>query len=270
METPNYLLLRETALGLRKDILTMLSRAGSGHTGGSLSWADIATYMYFCRMNFSKDNYKFKERDRLVLSKGHACPTMYAALAKLGILKDNLSELRKIKSCLQGHPCYNTEGVEISTGSLGQGLSIAAGMALAGKLDNQDYNVYCILGDGELQEGQVWEAAMFAAHNKLNRLVAIVDYNKLQIDGKTEEVMSLGDIEAKWKSFGWHTARADGHDFEKIHSAFEELSKNTDKPKVMIADTIKGKGIPSIEGKAEWHGKTPNAEELQKFMEELY
>lgn len=263
--------LRKFALEIRIDIIKMIAKAGSGHPGGSLSATDIGTALFFSEMKYDPNNPKWQERDRFILSKGHAAPFLYALLAKAGYFDHSeLNNLRRYKSILQGHPAsYLVPGVEVSTGSLGQGLSVAAGVALSGKMDAKDYRVFTLLGDGELNEGQIWEAIMFAAHNKLDNLCAIVDRNQLQIDGDTEKVMALEPLEKKWQSFNWNTICIDGHNFEEILMAFRKFRQNSHKPFVIIAKTVKGKGISYMENKAGWHGKAPDKERLQIALQEL-
>jgi transketolase len=256
---------------IRRDIIAMLGEAGSGHPGGSLSAADIVTALYFSVLRIDPGKPSWKERDRFVLSKGHACPLLYSALAERGCFpKEELMTLRKMGSRLQGHPKINSPpGVEISSGSLGQGLSVGDGMALAGKLDKKDYRVYVLLGDGEIEEGQVWEAAMSAAHYKLDNLCAILDFNGLQIDGPTKEVMDSSPIREKWTAFRWHTLQIDGHNFKEILSAFEEAKRIKGKPTIIIAKTIKGKGVSFMENVVDFHGVAPTKEEAKKALEEL-
>ena len=263
--------LKKKAEEIRYDIISMIGEAGSGHPGGSLSAADIGAMLFFNEMNYDPQNPKWQDRDRFILSKGHAAPLLYALLANTGYFEKNeLKTLRKYKSRLQGHPAsYMLPGVEVSTGSLGQGLSISCGIALAGKMDNKKYRVFTLLGDGELDEGQVWEAAMFAAHKKLDNLCAIVDRNHLQIDGDTEKVMALEPLKAKWDAFGWHTIFIDGHDITGILHAFEELNSIKNKPTVILAKTVKGKGVSFMENKAGWHGKAPNQDELELALKEI-
>ncbi len=263
--------LRKKAEEIRLDIVSMIAEAGSGHPGGSLSGADLGSVLFFNEMKYDPQNPKWQNRDRFILSKGHAAPLLYALLANAGYFnKCELKTLRKYKSRLQGHPAsYMLPGVEVSTGSLGQGLSISCGIALAGKMDKKDFRVYTLLGDGELNEGQVWEAAMFAAHKKLDNLCAIVDRNRLQIDGDTEKVMALEPLRAKWDAFGWHTLLIDGHNISEILHAFKEFHIVKDKPTVIHAKTIKGKGVSFMENKAGWHGKAPNKEELALALKEI-
>ncbi|SKA88030.1 transketolase [Caloramator quimbayensis] len=263
--------LKKTANIIRQDIIKMLAESASGHPGGSLSAVEILTALYFEEMNIDPKNPRWDDRDRFVLSKGHGAPVLYAALAERGYFeKKHLLTLRKIGSILQGHPNMNdTPGVDMSTGSLGQGLSVANGMALAGKLDKKDYRVYVLLGDGELEEGQVWEAAMTSAHYKLDNLMAFVDNNGLQIDGPVSEVMNPTPIGEKFKAFGWHVIEIDGHDFEQIFSAIDEAKNTKGKPTVVVAKTVKGKGVSFMENLASWHGNAPSKEQAQKALEEL-
>jgi transketolase len=263
--------LEEKARILRIEILKMLTEAGSGHTGGSLSAADIVTALYFYKMRHNPKDPKWKERDRFILSKGHAAPLLYAALALSGYFnKQLLKTLRKLGSPLQGHPCSKTlPGVEISTGSLGQGLSIANGIAMGLKLDRLSSRVYCLLGDGEIQEGQIWEAAMTAAHYRLDNLCAIIDNNGLQIDGQCSDVMSIEPIVNKWEAFGWHVIDINGHDMKAILGAFDEAERVKLKPTMIVARTVKGKGVSFFEGKVQYHGIAPTREELERALKEL-
>ncbi len=263
--------LKDVAREIRINILKMLTSAGSGHTGGSLSAADVAVAIYFSKMNFNPQDPAWRERDRFILSKGHAAPLLYAVLAKAGYFSsDLLPTLRKISSPLQGHPyCESIAGVEISTGSLGQGLSVANGIALGLKLDGIPARVYCITGDGEIQEGQIWEAAMTAAHYNLDNVCAVVDNNGLQIDGPVEEVMRIAPIHEKWTAFGWHVIEIDGHNMEEILHALDEAEEVKGKPAVIIAHTVKGKGVSFFENKVEYHGVAPTPEELEKALKEL-
>lgn len=254
---------------IRKNIVQMVYDASSGHPGGSLSAVEILTYLYFKEMNINDP--KDENRDRFILSKGHASPVLYSVLAEKGFIdKESLKTFRRINSKLQGHPdMKKVTGVEVSTGSLGQGLSIANGMALGFKMDNSPSRVFVLLGDGEVQEGMVWEAAMFAGHNKLSNVTAILDHNGLQIDGKNEEVVSVEPLDKKFEAFGWHVIKINGNDFAEIEKAFEERRKITDKPVMIIAKTIKGKGVSFMENNAGWHGKAPSAEELSIALNEL-
>lgn len=263
--------LKHVANQIRQDIVVMVNAAGSGHPGGSLSAADIMASLYFGEMNIDPENPKKADRDRFVLSKGHAAPVAYATLARRGYFDpEELIHLRKIGHMLQGHPNMTyVPGIDMSTGSLGQGISAAVGMALAGKLDNASYRTYTLLGDGELNEGLVWEAAMSAAHYKLDNLVAIVDYNGLQIDGPNEEVMGIKPVDKKFESFGWHVITIDGHDFEEIAKAFETARSVKGKPSVIIATTVKGKGVSFMENQASWHGTAPNQEQVDQAIAEL-
>ncbi|HET6514463.1 MAG TPA: transketolase [Thermodesulfovibrionales bacterium] len=259
------------ARDLRIEILKMLTAAGSGHTGGSLSAVDIVAALYFCKMRHRPDDPSWRERDRFILSKGHAAPLLYAVLALAGYLdKDLLKTLRRVDSPLQGHPSSKLlKGVEVSTGSLGQGLSIANGIALGLKMDGLPSRVYCLMGDGELQEGQIWEAAMSAAHYRLDNLCAIVDNNGLQIDGHCCDVMNVEPITDKWRGFGWNVLDIDGHNMEQILGALDEAEKIKGMPTVIVARTVKGKGVSFFEGKAEYHGVTPTREELERALKEL-
>jgi len=263
--------LEDKARRIRYEIVRMIGQAGSGHPGGSLSAADIGVALFFHQMKYQPDNPKWSGRDRFILSKGHAAPLLYALLAEAGFFdKKHLCTLRQYGSILQGHPAsYKTPGVEVSTGSLGQGLSIGVGMALAGKMDGQSYNVYTLHGDGESDEGEIWEAAMSASHYKLDNLCAIVDRNFLQIDGHTEQVMALEILEQKWKSFGWKTIVIDGHNMQEIIDALSSFEDVTDRPTVIIAKTVKGKGVSFMENKLEWHGKAPTGELFEKALKEL-
>ncbi len=263
--------LKSKAKEIRKDIITEVFNAKSGHPGGSLSIADIMTVLYFDELNIDEKNPRWEDRDRLVLSKGHCAPALYAALAERGYFeKEKLVSLRKLDSNLQGHPNMNdVPGVDMSTGSLGQGLSAANGMAISAKLDNKNYRVYCILGDGEIQEGQVWEAAMSSNKFKLDNLCIIVDNNNLQIDGTTEEVMDLKPIDEKFKSFGFNVIIIDGHNYDEIKSAFKQARETKGKPTCIIAKTVKGKGVSFMENQAGWHGKAPNEEQYNQAMSEF-
>lgn len=263
--------LKKIAHEVRKGIITSIYSAKAGHPGGSLSAADLFVYLYFEEMHIDPKQPMMEERDRFVLSKGHTAPGLYAALAHRGFFPiEDLETLRHVGSYLQGHPDMKcVPGVDMSTGSLGQGLSAAVGMALAAKLDGKDYRVYAMCGDGEIQEGQIWEAAMFAGHRKLDNLVVIIDHNNLQIDGKVEEVCSPYPIDRKFEAFNFHTITIDGHNFDEIAAAFEEARQTKGKPTAIIADTIKGKGITFMEDAAEWHGKAPKEEEFNIAMEDL-
>lgn len=264
-------LLRHKANEIRKDIIRMLGEAGSGHPGGSLSAADIVTVLYFHELRLDPERPDWPERDRFVLSKGHAAPVLYAALAERGFFpKEELMTLRKLGSRLQGHPdMRKVPGVEMSTGSLGQGLSVANGMALAARLDQRSYRVYALLGDGELDEGMVWEAAMAAAHYKLDNLTAFVDHNGLQIDGPIAEVMSPEPVADKWRAFGWHVINIDGHDLNQIVDALNEAKTVKGKPTMIVAETVKGKGVSFMENQVGWHGVAPNPDEVTRALAEL-
>ena len=263
--------LEKIAKRVRYKIVKMVGLAKSGHPGGSLSATDVIVALYFKLMNYDPKNPYKKDRDRFVLSKGHAAPALYAVLSELGMIEeDELWRLRRLEGKLQGHPSMETLGVEICTGSLGQGFSASVGMALGYKLDKLNNYIYVLLGDGECQEGIVWEAAMAAAHYKLDNLIAFVDRNKLQIDGCTEDVMSLGDIKAKFMAFGWDVFEIDGHNFEEIINTVEKArSLKNGKPKMIIAYTVKGKGVSFMENNVAFHGKAPNEEQLKQALEEL-
>ena len=258
------------ANNIRKNIVKMVANAKSGHPGGSLSAADIMTVLYFEEMNINEDNVDSIDRDRFVLSKGHASPCLYAALAERGLLHEDLLTFRKLNSNLQGHPNMNSvAGVDMSTGSLGQGISAAVGMAIANKLGKNDHRVYAMLGDGECEEGQVWEAAMAASHYHLDNLCAIVDFNGLQIDGNVQDVMNPTPIDKKFEAFGWNTINIDGHDFDDIRNAFKVARECKGKPTMILAHTINGKGVSYMENAANWHGVAPNEEQLKIALEEL-
>ncbi len=263
--------MKTIATQMRADIIEMLAAAGSGHPGGSLSACDILAVLYFDKMNIDPAHPDDPDRDRLVLAKGHAAPALYAALSQKGFIPhEDLITLRKSSSYLQGHPNMNiTPGVEMSTGSLGQGLSVANGMALAGRLDKRDYYVYCIMGDGEIQEGQVWEAAMSASHYGLDHVIAFVDHNHLQIDGNNDQVMTVNPIEDKFRAFGWHVLTINGHDYEAISDAVEQAKATKGKPTLIVAETVKGKGISFMENEVGWHGVAPNAEQAARALAEL-
>jgi transketolase len=263
--------LRTIAADIRKDIITMITEAGSGHPGGSLSAADILTVLYFREMRVDSSNPRWEDRDRFVLSKGHAAPVLYAVLARKGFFpKEELLRLRKIDSMLQGHPdMKGTPGVDMSTGSLGQGFSASCGMAMAAKIDRKDYRVYTLLGDGELQEGIVWEAAMFAAHYRLDNLTAIIDNNGLQIDGANEEIMSVDPITDKFRAFGWNVVETDGHCIEDIIMSIDKAKQTKGAPTVIVAKTIKGKGVSFMENEVDWHGKAPKEEQKLQALREF-
>ena len=267
----NKLELMKTANEIRKGIVTALHSAKAGHPGGSLSATEIFTYLYFEEMNVDPKDPKKADRDRFVLSKGHTAPGLYSTLAQKGFFpKEDLVTLRHTGSYLQGHPdMKHIPGVDMSSGSLGQGISAAVGMAIAGKLDNADYRVYTLLGDGEIQEGQVWEASMLAAHRKLDNLVVIVDNNNLQIDGEITEVNSPYPIDKKFEAFNFHVINIDGYDFDQIDAAFKEAKTVKGQPTAIIAKTVKGKGVSFMENQVGWHGKAPNDEEYKIAMEEL-
>lgn len=263
--------LQKRANDVRKGILSSVHSAKAGHPGGSLSAADMFTYLYFEEMNIDPKNPKWEDRDRFVLSKGHTAPGLYATLANRGYFPvEDLLTLRKLGSYLQGHPCMQeTPGVDMSSGSLGQGISAAVGMALAAKLSKKDYRVYTLLGDGEIQEGQVWEAAMFAGAKNLDNLVVIVDNNGLQIDGKVEDVCSVYPIDKKFEAFNFSAINVDGHNFDEIRAAFKKAKETKGMPTAIIMHTVKGKGISFMEDNAGWHGKAPNDEEYAIAMEDL-
>lgn len=262
--------LEEKAKQIRKLIVQMLVKAQSGHPGGSLSSADLMTCLYFSVMKIDAKNIKDPARDRFHMSKGHCCPAWYAVLSELGYFpQDWLWTLRTLGSKLQGHPDWHTPGVEMASGSLGQGLSIALGMALAAKLDKADYRVYCLLGDGEIQEGQIWEAAMAISHYRCDNLCAMLDNNGFQIDGKVSEVMNIEPLADKWQAFGWHTIQIDGHDIAQILGAFDEAKNTKGKPSIIIAKTIKGKGVSFMENVVDFHGRAPSDAESQQALKEL-
>lgn len=267
----NNLELEKMANEIRKDIVTAVHSAKSGHPGGSLSSADIFTYLYFEEMNVEPANPKWEDRDRFVLSKGHVAPGLYSTLAEKGYFpKEDLKTLRHTGSYLQGHPdMKHIPGIDMSSGSLGQGVSVAVGMAAAGKYDKKDYRVYTLTGDGEIQEGQIWEAAMWAGHRKLDNLVVIVDNNNLQIDGSVEDVCSPYPIDKKFEAFNFHVINIDGNDFDQIRAAFKEARETKGMPTAIIAKTVKGKGVSFMENAAGWHGKAPNDEEYEIAMADL-
>ncbi len=263
--------LRHTATVLRRNILQMIKTAGSGHPGSALSAADLVTVLYWDELNLDPSDPAWAERDRFLLSKGHACPVLYAALAMKGYFgMEHLARLRAIDGILQGHPdMRKTPGVDYTTGSLGTGLSIGVGMALAGQLDDRDYRTYVMLGCGEMQEGLVWEALMSAAKWELESLCAIVDYNRLQLDGHNDEVMPLGDLKAKLAAFDWHVVECDGHDIDAIRAAFAEARETKGRPTAVVADTVKGKGVSFMEDRVEWHGKVPDEDQFRQAVAEL-
>ena len=267
----NKLELAKTANEIRKGIVTAVHSAKAGHPGGSLSCADIMTYLYFEEMNIDPKDPKKADRDRFVLSKGHVAPALYSSLAQRGYFPvEDLKTLRKLGSHLQGHPCMqHTPGVDMSSGSLGQGISVATGMALSAKLSNDSYRVYTLLGDGEIAEGQVWEAAQFAGHKNLDNLVVIVDNNGLQIDGSVEEVCNPYPIDKKFEAFNFHVINIDGHDFDQIAAALAEAKATKGMPTAIIAKTVKGKGVSFMENQAGWHGKAPNDEQYETAMADL-
>jgi transketolase len=262
--------LENKAKEIRRLIVQMIANAGSGHPGGSLSAADLITVLFFSVMRIRPSETGWPDRDRFHMSKGHCCPLWYAVLSELGYFpKEELWTLRRIGSILQGHPDRRTPGVEAASGSLGQGLSIAVGMSLAARIDKKDYRVYCLLGDGEIQEGNIWEAAMSASHYKCDNLCAILDYNGFQIDGKVRDVMNLEPLVEKWRSFGWHTIEIDGHDIYRILAAYDEAETVKGKPSIIIAHTIKGKGVSFMENVVDFHGRAPTKEEAEQALREL-
>jgi len=267
--------LKELAREIRRDIILMLTKAGSGHPGGSLSCVEILVTLYFRVMRHDPNNPNWEDRDRFVLSKGHAAPTLYAILSKAGYFpREWLWELRRCGSPLQGHPYSpSTPGVECSTGSLGHGLSVANGMAIAGKLDNKPYKVYCLIGDGEINEGQIWEASMSAARFKLDNLCAILDHNGLQIDGTVKEIKNPYPFREKWEAFGWQVMEVNGHNFEELINAFSKFeatkTESDGKPTIIIANTVKGKGVSFMENAVNWHGKAPNEEQAIIALKDL-
>ncbi len=264
--------LKKKALAIRKNILQSLAASGSGHLGGSLGLADVFTVLYFNTMNHQPENPRWPDRDRMILSIGHVAPVLYATLAAAGYFpEEELLTLRKLGSRLQGHPGrdHGLPGLELSAGSLGQGISVAVGMAIAAKMDNKNYRIFSINGDGELQEGSVWEAAMSASHHKLDKLTVIVDRNKLQIDGMISQVMEIEPLKEKWEAFGWKVYECDGNNIIELIQTFENIKNNSGKPSVLIANTIMGKGVKSIENNYNWHGKAPSPAEAKQFIEEL-
>ena len=271
MEQEKINSLKKTAAQIRLDIIEEVHAASSGHPGGSLSIAEIITYLYYVEMNVDPKNPQWADRDRFVLSKGHTAPALYAALAEKGFFDRNeLKKLRHIDSFLQGHPdMKGTPGIDMSTGSLGLGISTACGMALAAKIDNKSYRTYTIVGDGESEEGQVWEAAMFAAHYKLDNLCVIIDWNGLQIDGAVTEVMNPTPHDKKLEAFGFHVISIDGHDWNAIEAAFNEAKTVKGKPTAIIAKTIKGKGVSFMENQVSWHGSAPNDEQYEQAIAEI-
>jgi transketolase len=269
--------LEEKAKKIRRLIIQMLAKAGSGHPGGSLSAADLITCLYFGHLptgeailRYDPRKPSWPDRDRFHMSKGHCCPLWYAALAESGYFPlERLWTLRKLGSILQGHPDRHTPGVDVASGSLGQGLSVALGMSLAARIDKKDYRVYVLLGDGESQEGNIWEASMAASHYHCDNLCAIFDYNGFQIDGRTRDVMNLEPLIPKWQGFGWHTIEIDGHNLKEILSAYEESKATKGKPTIIIAHTIKGKGVSFMENVVDFHGRAPTAEEAERALKEL-
>ncbi|MCL5074599.1 MAG: transketolase [Chloroflexi bacterium] len=263
--------LQQKARLIRRTALQMIGAASSGHPGGSLSCADILASLYFCLLNVRPSEPKWPDRDRFILSKGHAAPALYATLAEAGFFpKEKLSTFRQVDGMLQGHPdMKKTPGLDMTTGSLGHGLSAGVGMALAGKILRRRYHVFVLLGDGEVQEGQVWEAAMAASHHKLNNLIAILDRNKLQLDGATERIIALEPLPPKWRAFGWRVREIDGHDITQIITAIKGAKRAKDRPTIIIAHTVKGKGVSYMENRYEWHGKAPGAELLAQALKEL-
>jgi transketolase len=262
--------LENRAKKIRQLIVKMLAQAGSGHPGGSLSSTDLLTCLYFAVMRHNPQEPKWAKRDRFHLSKGHCCPLWYAILSECGYFpQEKLWTLRQLGSMLQGHPDWRTPGVEVGSGSLGQGLSVAVGMALAARIDHEDYRVFCLLGDGEIQEGQIWEAAMAASHYHCDNLCAILDYNRFQIDGRICEIMELEPLAKKWQAFGWHTIEIDGHNIEQILSAFEEAKNKKGKPTIIIATTTKGRGVSFMENVVDFHGRAPSKEEAEQALKEL-
>jgi len=262
--------LEQRAAQIRLSIVKMLSKAGSGHPGGSLSSTDIITVLYFDVLRHRPKEPQWPDRDRFHLSKGHCCPAVYAALAHAGYFDEkHLMTLRTFGSLLQGHPDRRTPGIESASGSLGQGLSVALGMSLAARIDKKSYRVYCLVGDGEIQEGNVWEAAMAAAHFKCDNLCVILDYNRFQIDGAVSEIMALEPLKDKWSAFGWHVIEIDGHKIPEILDAFNGAKKIEKKPTIIIARTIKGKGVSFMENVVDFHGRAPTAEETKTALEEL-
>ena len=266
----NNLELKKHANDVRKGIVTAVHSAKAGHPGGSLSAADMFTFLYFEEMNIDPKNPKKEDRDRFVLSKGHTAPGLYSALANRGYFPvEDLTTLRKLGSYLQGHPCVHIPGVDMSSGSLGQGISAAVGMALGAKLDNRDFRVYTVLGDGELEEGQVWEASMFAGHRKLDNLCVIVDNNNLQIDGPIDQVCSPYPIDKKFEAFNFHVINIDAHDFDQIRAAFKEAKETKGIPTCIVMHSLKGKGVSFMENSVDWHGKAPSDEEYAVAMADL-
>jgi len=269
-KTINIESLNKQAVIFRRDILETLEVAGSGHPGGSLSAVEIMITLYGYAMNHKPQDPKWDGRDRLIISKGHVSPVVYVTLANFGYFpKEELKTFRKFGARLQGHVHTKVPGIEFNSGSLGHGLSFANGIALGAKMRGKDFKVYCLMGDGEIQEGSVWEAAMTASHHKIDNVCAIVDYNKVQENGPTQEIKNLEPLAQKWSSFGWNVLEVDGHNIKELMSAFDGFKNTKDKPTVIIAHTVKGKGISFMEGKCAWHGKAPNKEQLAQALEEL-
>ena len=263
--------MEERSKVIRRHVIRMLAKAGSGHPGSSLSTVDLLVALFYNKLKHNPQQPAWPDRDRFVMSKGHGCPALYAVLAEKGYFGiDKLDTLRQFGSILQGHPCMKTTpGIEISGGSLGQGLSVGLGIALAAKLDKKNYRTYVMLGDGEIEEGQVWEAAMAASHYKADNLCAIIDQNGLQIDGFIHEIMSSYPIPDKWRGFGWHVIEISGHDYNDILSAYDEAEKIKGRPTVIVAKTIKGKGVSFMENQVDWHGKAPSKDEAERALAEL-
>jgi transketolase len=263
--------LSELAKSVRKTIITMIGKAGSGHPGGSLSLVEILVYLYYRELNVDPERPEWEERDRLVLSKGHGAPALYAVLAMKGYFPvEDLYTLRKPGSILQGHPdMLLTPGIDMTTGSLGQGLSAANGMAFGARMLGKTLNVYAIIGDGECQEGQIWESAMAAGHHRLGNLIVFLDYNKLQLDGPIDQIMDLEPLSDKWRAFGWSVQEIDGHDFAQIGDALAKAKSDGGKPQMIIAHTVKGKGVSFMEGNPVWHGKAPNEDQVRQAIEEI-
>lgn len=267
---PDITQLKKEAREIRRQILTILSNAGSGHTGGSLSEVEILLSLYRYKLRYNPKDPNWKLRDRFILSKGHGCPALYVVFAHVGYFpKEELMTLRKMGTRLQGHPQFGLPGIETSSGSLGQGLSIANGIALATRLDKLDVRVYCLMGDGETDEGQIWEAALTGSHYKLDNVCGIIDYNKYQIDGRICDIKNLEPFVDKWKAFGWNVIEADGHDFTQLMDVYDQAQAFKGKPSIIIAHTVKGKGVSFIEKDNRWHGTAPNKDELERALKEL-
>ncbi len=262
--------LEDKAKKIRRLIIQMLAKAGSGHPGGSLSSTDLVTALFFSVLKHNPKDPSWPDRDRFHMSKGHCCPLWYAVLSELGYFpQEKIFTLRQLGSMLQGHPDRRTPGVEVASGSLGQGLSVCLGISLASRIDKRDYRVYCLMGDGETQEGNIWEAAMAISHYKCDNICAILDYNGYQIDGKTNEVMNLEPVTDKWKAFGWHTIEINGHNMKEILQAYQEAKETLGRPSIIIAHTIKGKGVSFMENVVDFHGRTPTKEEAEIALKEL-